>query len=279
MHDRGNGLGGGFAGHGLYPEYRDSYAFHVMFLDGLIREDVEEFLRGSFHLHYGQEAPTLPKAKVSSPPIIWRYFADVRPDILAESKLDEPDFVVDRVMKINTGIAGAFVFSSGKDLGVFKGVGFPEDIAEYFRLDEYGGYAWTAHGRFPTNTSGWWGGAHPFSILDWTVVHNGEISSYGINRRYLEMHGYTCTMHREVAEVVGDHLAPARVGRLDADAQEAERGFGDDGAADAHGDGHVDRRHAVRQHVAEDDAQVARALGARRLDELHGLDAQHRARG
>jgi glutamate synthase domain-containing protein 1 len=201
MHDRGNGLGGGFAGYGLYPEYRDSYAFHIMFLAESTREDVEEFLRGSFHVHYGQEVPTRPRAKVSNPPIIWRYFADVRPDILDESKLSEPDFVVDRVMKINTGISGAFVFSSGKDLGVFKGVGFPEDVADYFRLDEYSGYAWTAHGRFPTNTSGWWGGAHPFSILDWTVVHNGEISSYGINRRYLEMHGYTCTMHTDT-EVV-----------------------------------------------------------------------------
>lgn len=59
------------------------------------------------------------------------------------------------------------------------------------------GYLWTAHGRFPTNTHGWWGGAHPFSILDWTVVHNGEISSYGINRRYLEQFGYNCTMQTD----------------------------------------------------------------------------------
>ena len=109
----------------------------------------------------------------------------------------EEDFIVDRVMKINTGIQDAFVFSSGKDMGAFKGVGFPEDVAEYYRLDEYSGYTWTAHGRFPTNTSGWWGGAHPFSILDWTVVHNGEISSYGINRRYLEQFGYECTLQTD----------------------------------------------------------------------------------
>lgn len=29
MHDRSNGLGGGFAGYGIYPEYADAYAFHV----------------------------------------------------------------------------------------------------------------------------------------------------------------------------------------------------------------------------------------------------------
>jgi glutamate synthase domain-containing protein 1 len=44
---------------------------------------------------------------------------------------------------------------------------------------------------------GWWGGAHPFNIFDWTVVHNGELSSYGINRRYLEMYGYKCTLQTD----------------------------------------------------------------------------------
>ena len=31
MHDRSNGLGGGFAGYGIYPEYADYYAFHVFY--------------------------------------------------------------------------------------------------------------------------------------------------------------------------------------------------------------------------------------------------------
>ena len=30
MHDRGNGLGGGFAAYGIYPEHADLYAFHLM---------------------------------------------------------------------------------------------------------------------------------------------------------------------------------------------------------------------------------------------------------
>jgi glutamate synthase domain-containing protein 1 len=67
---------------------------------------------------------------------------------------------------------------------------------------------WTAHNRFPTNTPGWWGGAHPFALLDWTVVHNGEISSFGTNRRYLEMQGYHCTMSTdtEVMAYAADFL-------------------------------------------------------------------------
>jgi glutamate synthase domain-containing protein 1 len=60
----------------------------------------------------------------------------------------------------------------------------------FYKLDEYKAYIWTAHSRFPTNTPGWWGGAHPFCLLDWSIVHNGEISSYGINKRYLETFGY-----------------------------------------------------------------------------------------
>ena len=79
-------------------------------------------------------------------------------------------------------------------MGVFKAVGFPEDVGEFYRLDEYKGHCWTAHGRYPTNTPGWWGGAHPFSLLDYTVVHNGEISSYDANRRYIESYGYKCTL-------------------------------------------------------------------------------------
>jgi glutamate synthase domain-containing protein 1 len=34
-------------------------------------------------------------------------------------------------------------------------------------------------------------------LLDWTVVHNGEISSYGINRRYLEQFGYLCALQTD----------------------------------------------------------------------------------
>jgi glutamate synthase domain-containing protein 1 len=93
-------------------------------------------------------------------------------------------------------------------MGVFKGVGYPEEIGHYFRLEEYEGHTWTGHNRFPTNTPGWWGGAHPFALLDWTIVHNGEISSYGINSRYLEQFGYKCTLgtDTEVAAYLFDLL-------------------------------------------------------------------------
>lgn len=192
MHDRGNGLGGGFAIYGLYPEHADLYAFHIMFLDEAGKQATEEFLRQNFTIVREEIVPTRRTRAVTNPPIVWRYFLDI-PGNLPEN-VDINDYIVEKVMAINTSPNASFVFSSGKDMAVFKGVGYPEEIAEYFRLDEVEGYLWTAHGRFPTNTVAWWGGAHPFSILDWTVVHNGEVSSYGINQRFLEQYGYKCTM-------------------------------------------------------------------------------------
>lgn len=194
MHDRGNGLGGGFAVYGLYPDRAEYHALHIMYTTQQARSDTEALLKRYFRIADVEEVPTRP-ANVANPPLVWRYF--VTPDERQLFGQSVEDYIVDRVMEINTGLGAAFVFSSGKNMGVFKGVGYPEDVAEFFRLDEYQGYLWTAHGRFPTNSGAWWGGAHPFSILDWTVVHNGEISSYGINRRYLEMHGYQCTMHTD----------------------------------------------------------------------------------
>jgi glutamate synthase domain-containing protein 1 len=199
MHVRGNGLGGGFAIYGLYPEYANYYAFHIMYLSRDGQAKVEDFLRHKFHVIDAKEVPTKPTPGIVNPPLVWRYFLEVKTE--ESNGQSEDDYVVDRVMEINTKMEEAFVFSSGKNMAVFKGVGYPEEIAEYFCLEQYEGYLWTAHGRFPTNTPGWWGGAHPFNILDWTVIHNGEISSYGINRRYLEQFGYNCTMQTDT-EVV-----------------------------------------------------------------------------
>jgi len=199
MHVRGNGLGGGFAVYGLYPEYADLYAFHVMYLSHEGKVETEDFLKQRFQVVRAEEVPTQPTGAIVNPPLVWRYFLEVNHQ--ESGRQSDDDYVVDRVMNINTGIKDTFVFSSGKNMGVFKGVGYPEEIAEYFGLKDYQGYLWTAHGRFPTNTPGWWGGAHPFNILDWTVVHNGEISSYGINRRYLEQFGYHCTLQTDT-EVV-----------------------------------------------------------------------------
>ncbi|MGI2335675.1 MAG: class II glutamine amidotransferase [Dehalogenimonas sp.] len=200
MHDRGNGLGGGFAVYGLYPQYPDYYAFHIMYDSREGKSRTETFLNEYFNVHHSEEVPTKPVAAIKNPPLVWRYFLDAD-KLPPDTKMSVDDYIVAKVMEINTKIEDSYVFSSGKNMAAFKGVGYPEEISEYFCLEDYTGYLWTAHGRFPTNTRGWWGGAHPFNILDWTVVHNGEISSYGINRRYLEQFGYHCTLQTDT-EVV-----------------------------------------------------------------------------
>ncbi len=208
MHDRSNGLGGGFAGYGIYPEYKDFYALHLFFDCRDTRKACEAFLKTGFELCHAERIPTRKLPAITDEPMIWRYFVTPLPSVLRDLQLDEKEFVVRAVMKINTEMKGAYVFSSGKNMGTFKAVGFPEDVGVYYKLDEYAGYSWTAHGRYPTNTPGWWGGAHPFALLDYSVVHNGEISSYDANRRYIEMFGYHCTLQTdtEVITYIMDYL-------------------------------------------------------------------------
>lgn len=208
MHDRSNGLGGGFAAYGIYPEYKDYYAFHIFYDGNISKKECEEFLERHFDIINLSKIPTRKTPGITDVPLIWRYFVMPLPTKLNESQLEEKEFVARCVMKINTKINGAYVFSSGKNMGVFKAVGYPEDVGDFYRLSEYEGYSWTAHGRYPTNTPGWWGGAHPFALLDYSVVHNGEISSYDANRRTIEMYGYKCTLQTdtEVITYIIDYL-------------------------------------------------------------------------
>ena len=186
MHDRSNGLGGGFAGYGIYPHYKDFYAFHLFFDTQRAQEETEAFLKRHFEIVYASEIQTRKTPAVRGEPVIFRYFLAPLPRRLANSHLPEREYVARCVIRVNSEIGGAYVFSSGKNMGIFKGVGYPEDIGRFYRLDEYEGYAWTCHGRYPTNTPGWWGGA----------------------RRYMEMFGYKCTLQTdtEVITYIIDYL-------------------------------------------------------------------------
>ena len=208
MHDRSNGLGGGFAGYGIYPEYKDYYALHVFFDTQEARVACEAFLDRHFDIVNLSKTPTRRHPRIVDEPMIWRYFVRPLHVKLEASQLDEREYVARCVIRVNDQIDGAYIFSSGKNMGVFKAVGYPEDVGAFYRLEEYKAYCWTCHGRYPTNTPGWWGGAHPFALLDTTVVHNGEISSYDANRRAIEMFGYKCNLQTdtEVITYIVDYL-------------------------------------------------------------------------
>ena len=200
LQERGNGLGGGFAVYGCYPHFAHEFALHLMYYTSRAQEEAERYLDEYFDVVHYEPIPTRPVHGVdpATSPELWRYFVHPKPRKLDELMLPgAEDFVLRSVMEINAHIADAFVFSSGKNMGAFKAVGSAKDVGVFYRLEEYEGYIWIAHDRFPTNTPGWWGGAHPFTLLDFAVVHNGEISSYGINKRYLEQFGYQCTLRTD----------------------------------------------------------------------------------
>ena len=50
MHDRSNGLGGGFAGYGIYPEYKDYFAFHIFYDSSQAKRECEEYLENRYDI-------------------------------------------------------------------------------------------------------------------------------------------------------------------------------------------------------------------------------------
>ncbi len=198
MKPRSNGLGGGFAGYGIYPEHKENYALHIFANDQKAELELREYLDRYFEIIEERPFRVNRSVCLDNEPELLRFF--VQPAV-SEIKsigcsitLAEEDYIFKRIMEINSQLDGVFVVSSGKDMGIFKGLGYPGEVAQFYRLEEYSGYLWTSHGRFPTNTAGWWAGAHPFGLLGRSVVHNGEISSYGTNSRYVEIFDYKCSM-------------------------------------------------------------------------------------
>ncbi len=209
MDERGSGEGAGYVAYGIYPDFPDCYALHIFF-DNIVdhKSKVDELLSKWGVIIHQEEIPTYEQPSLKRQHIPWRYFFKPYKDLMVGSLTPEEDIIIKTVMDINSGIDGALVFSSGKNMGVFKAAGWPEDVANFYRIEDYRGYIWLAHNRYPTNTPGWWGGAHPFNLLNWSVVHNVEITSYGTNRQYVESNGYKCTMHTdtEVVAYLFDYL-------------------------------------------------------------------------
>ena len=154
LHDRSNGLGGGFAGYGIYPDRQDQFALHIMYYTEEAQDQTEAALEDDFDVVHDERIPTRPNSGIVDPPGLMRYFVLPRPSRLADAAVSAEDFVLQRVMRVNADIDDAYVFSSGKNMGAFKAVGYAEDIADFFRLEEYEAHIWIAHGRFPTNTPG-----------------------------------------------------------------------------------------------------------------------------
>jgi glutamate synthase domain-containing protein 1 len=220
MHNRGNGKGGGIAAIGLPPEglgvSRDvlgsHYLLQIALLDDRCRPQVEASHVAPFlEVHKAERIPTLDDYRQISglkvkPPDVWRYFVRVKKDELdrfidknglqdVNAHKVEEEYIYQNSYRINQrfyaslGEKRAFVLSHGRDMMVFKLVGYAEHITQYYLLEDFKAYGWIAHQRYPTKGKVWHpGGAHPFSGMHEALVHNGDFANYHTICEYLGQH-------------------------------------------------------------------------------------------
>ena len=65
MRERSNGLGGGFAGYGIYPGLAGFYALHLLFLDHAARAETEESIGAVAHMEMSEPIPTRTVAAIA----------------------------------------------------------------------------------------------------------------------------------------------------------------------------------------------------------------------
>jgi len=227
MHNRGNGKGGGLAAVGLNPSQlrvspeilKQDYLIQVALLDPTARKEVESrFLQPYFEIHQGYEVPHIQDYREIEglevpPPNILRYFVRVKPSVLEEFVLScrkhrglrpgiplpsslaayEDEFVYQNTYRLNQtlyaslGEKRAFVLCHGKNMLVFKIVGYAEQAVYYYQLEDLQAHIWISHQRYPTKGKVWHpGGAHPFVGLHEALVHNGDFANYYSISEYLQ---------------------------------------------------------------------------------------------
>ena len=210
MQNRGNGKGGGIAAVGLTSEQMgvsrevlDShYLLQIALLDPACHAELEHrFILPQFDIAVStrqthiDDYRDIPGLEVQ-PPDIHRYIVRVKPEILKgfarQNGLEnltprdlEDEFVYRNSYQLNDayyaslGEKRAFVLSHGRDLLVFKLVGYAEQNVEYYQLQDFKAHAWIAHQRYPTKGRVWHpGGTHPFVGLNEALVHNGDFANY-----------------------------------------------------------------------------------------------------
>ena len=137
---------------------------------------------------------------------MWQYFVRARDDriqqFIAENNLQQMDprkaedeYVFQNSIDLNhryyasLGEKQAFVMSHGRNMMILKIVGYAEQVAQYYRLEELSAHGWIAHQRYPTRGRLWHpGGAHPFSGMHEALVHNGDFANYHSVSEYLNQY-------------------------------------------------------------------------------------------
>jgi len=217
MHNRGNGKGGGIAAVGLSASdmgitqdiLENDYLLQVALLDAEVRKYVErEFIAPYLRVDKAERVATAPDYRdieglESRPPDVWRYFVRVKTHILKQfiqehglQELDirraEDEFIYQNSFRLNQrfyaslGEKKAFVLSHGRNMMILKIVGYAEQVAKYYKLEDFKAHVWIAHQRYPTKGRVWHpGGTHPFTGMDEALVHNGDFANYYSVSEYL----------------------------------------------------------------------------------------------
>jgi len=82
------------------------------------------------------------------------------------------------------------VMSGGRNLEIYKEVGYPDDVARSFGIAGMSGTHGISHTRMATESAVTTNGAHPFSTgPDQCLVHNGSLSNHASLRRELRREG------------------------------------------------------------------------------------------
>ena len=195
MHNRGNGKGGGIAAAELVAAdlgvsqsvLDDCYMVQVALLEPEARGDVEKHCLLPFmDIHDGRAVPTLDDYRQVEgleikPPDVWRYFVRVKQDILSQfadqnhfkgtdPRKIEDEYIWQNTTKLNRefydaqGDKKAFVLSQGRNMMILKIVGYAEQVAQYYRLEDFRAHIWIAHQRYPPRAGF---GTRPGPIPSW----------------------------------------------------------------------------------------------------------------
>ncbi|MER3601682.1 MAG: hypothetical protein C4339_03085 [Nitrososphaerota archaeon] len=238
MRNRGNGKGGGIAAAGLLPEalgverrlIEEDYILQVAYLREEVRERVEGLVACRYevdHVERVKEAKHYTELGLEvRPPAVYRYYVRPRQEELErfvqgaglyelEQDYCSDEFAYRTSVELNRRFyhelppseKAAFVLSTGKNLLVFKLVGYGHQVVQYYGLDHFPAHVWIGHHRYPTKGRIWHpGGAHPFVGVHDALVHNGDFANYHAITEYLRQRGYAPLFHTdtEVAMLLFD---------------------------------------------------------------------------
>ncbi len=219
MHNRGNGKGGGIACACLNNEQlgvdkttlRDDNIIQIALLDPDARQEIEQqFIAPYFTIDHKTEVePVADWTELGipvRPPDVVRYFVRVKENELRKFAFEKSlpglsyrdivdEFIYQNSVQLNQryytslGEKRAFVLSHARDLMIFKIVGYAEQVAKYYGLEDFQARIWIAHQRYPTKGRVWHpAGSHPFIGMNEALVHNGDFANYHGVSEYLRQH-------------------------------------------------------------------------------------------